>query len=106
MPPGQETPHTYKPINYNKGVASLSACLPRSGQTTFQSHDTSVAMPSPYLLSVHARVGKIIHGVSGLGGALYVMMRRYDDLALDNIDPSGETDVGVVVAGKCLMLTW
>lgn len=102
---GQKTPHEYKIIRYaeDEDVFTLRAYLPPSNEIAFESYDSSVVIPSPFLLSVHARVGKIIN-VSGLGEVLDEMMYNYSRLP-SQIDPGGSTEIGTVLAGKLLILT-
>lgn len=59
-------------------------------------------MPSPFLLSVHARIGKILK-VSGLKDRLEKIM--YTLFLPSEVDPSGSTDLGTIVSNKLLILT-
>lgn len=59
-------------------------------------------MPSPFLLSVHARIGKILQ-VSGLKERFEKIMRSLYHPS--EVDPDGSTDLETAMSDKLFILT-
>ncbi|EZG04228.1 hypothetical protein H106_05896 [Trichophyton rubrum CBS 735.88] len=94
--------HVYKIIKYDQTNHIAFSFLPSNGLMALRCEDSSVLMPSPFLLSVHARVGKILK-VSGLKDRLEKIM--YTLFLPSEVDPSGSTDLGTIVSNRLLILT-
>ncbi|EEQ35017.1 hypothetical protein McanMca71_001785 [Microsporum canis] len=91
----KETSHIYTVVRYKEGNTAEFRDLPPDNRITFYCNDSSIPMPSPFLLSVHARIGKILH-VGGLKGRFEKMISPL--FLPSRIDPSGSTDLGAIVA--------
>ncbi|EGD94587.1 hypothetical protein TESG_02097 [Trichophyton tonsurans CBS 112818] len=94
--------HVYEIIKHNQTNHIAFSFLPSNGLIALRCEDNSVLMPSPFLLSVHARIGKILK-VSGLKDRLEKIM--YTLFLPSEVDPSGSTDLGTIVSNKLLILT-
>ncbi|EZF30887.1 hypothetical protein H109_06327 [Trichophyton interdigitale MR816] len=96
-----DQPYVYNIVHKLANYIEFSY-LPRNGQVTFHCYDNSIVMPSPFLLSVHARIGKILQ-VSGLKERFEKIMRS---LYLPfEVDPDGSTDLETAVSDKLFILT-
>ncbi|PGH06116.1 hypothetical protein AJ80_08222 [Polytolypa hystricis UAMH7299] len=93
-------PHVYNIVRYTDDDPDLDS-LP-NGQITFECHDSSVPMPSTFLLSVHAKIGKILH-TSGMATLLDHLIDTSE--LPSQIDPKGSTEIGSMIARRLLLLT-
>ncbi|EGD85132.1 hypothetical protein H112_08857 [Trichophyton rubrum D6] len=96
-----DQPYVYNIVHKQANYTEFSY-LPRNGQVTFRCHDNSIVMPSPFLLSVHARIGKILQ-VSGLKERFEKIMRSLYHPS--EVDPDGSTDLETAMSDKLFILT-